>query len=218
MHPRNFVFITLLALCHPQLSGQVLTNALPPAAQQANPSENAGPETQNASFPEDPGQEILPLALPEPAPPNGVPVRWEAQHQSRVGDVWTLDGQVVVHYRDYILRADKVVYHQSTSELDADGHLQVTGGPEDVDIEASHGNMRLDMHTARFFNVTGSIGVRRAGTAIVYSTTNPFLFSGRVSAPNRRGYVSHHGWHDDELPFTATGLAVDFARNQDGKR
>ena len=31
MHPRNFVFITLLALCHPQLSGQMLTNALPPA-------------------------------------------------------------------------------------------------------------------------------------------------------------------------------------------
>ena len=180
MHPRNFVFITLLALCHPQLSGQMLTNALPPAAQEANPSENVGPETQNASLPEDPGQEILPLAQPEPAPPNGVPVRWEAQHQSRVGDVWTLDGQVVVHYRDYILRADKVVYHQSTSELDADGHLGVTGGPEDVDIEASHGDMRLDMHTARFFNVTGSIGVRRAGTAIVYSTINPFLFSGRV--------------------------------------
>lgn len=105
---------------------------------------------------------------------------WEAQRQSRQGDTWTLEGQVVIHYRDYVLRADKIVYHQSTSELDASGHLQVTGGPEDVRIEASHGDMRLDTHTARFFDVTGSAGVRRSGASIVYSTTNPFLFSGRV--------------------------------------
>jgi LPS-assembly protein len=185
MHPRNFVFITLLALCHPQLRGQMLTNALPFAAQQATSSDPTAPRPQESQpqetpLPEDPGQEILPVAQPEPATPSGIPVRWEAQHQSRVGDLWTLTGQVVVHYRDYILRADKVVYHQSTSELDADGHLQVTGGPEDIDLEASNGEMRLDLHTARYFNVTGSIGVRRAGAAIVYSTANPFLFSGRL--------------------------------------
>lgn len=180
MHPRNFVFITLLTLCHPQLRGQMLTNALPPTTPQAAPSDHAGSESNESTLPEDPGQEVLPVAQPEAAPATGTSVRWEAQHQSRVGDIWTLTGQVVVHYRDYILRADKVLYHQSNSELDADGHLQVTGGPEDVDIEASHGDMRLDQHTARFFNVTGSIGVRRAGTAVVYSTANPFLFSGRV--------------------------------------
>jgi LPS-assembly protein len=109
-----------------------------------------------------------------------VPVRWEADRQTRIGDTWTLSGAVVIHYRDYIVRADKVVYHQSTSELEADGNLQVTGGPSDAYIEASHGDMRLDMHTARFYNVNGSIGVRSAGRATVYSTTNPFLFSGRV--------------------------------------
>ena len=31
MRPRNLVFITLMALCHLQLGGQTLTNALPPA-------------------------------------------------------------------------------------------------------------------------------------------------------------------------------------------
>jgi LPS-assembly protein len=180
MHPRNFVFITLLALCHPQLSGQVLTNALPAAAQETHEARNPTLQNQDPSLPDDPGQEILPVATPEPAPPTGVPVRWEAGSQTRVGDLWTLNGEVVVHYRDYILRADKVVYHQSTTELEAEGHLRVTGGPEDASIEASHGDMRLDMHTARFFNVNGSMGVRRAGNAVVYSTTNPFLFSGRV--------------------------------------
>jgi LPS-assembly protein len=133
-----------------------------------------------SSLPDDPSQEILPVAEPEPAPPSGVPVEWEAQSQSRQGDTWTLTGAVVVHYRGYILRADKVVYHQSTTELEADGNLQVTGGPNDVHINASSGQMRLNAHTARYFNVHGSQGVRTLGRSTVYSTTNPFFFSGRV--------------------------------------
>jgi LPS-assembly protein len=103
-----------------------------------------------------------------------------ADRQTWAGRVATLYGVSEFHYRNYILRADKVVYNQATTELQAEGHLQVAGGPEDVLIEATHGDMRLDMHTARFFNVTGSIGVRRSGRTVVYSTTNPFLFSGRV--------------------------------------
>jgi LPS-assembly protein len=120
------------------------------------------------------------VAQPQPAPAAGTPIQWEAERQTRVGDVWTLSGGVVVHYRDYILSADKVTYHQDTSQLEADGHLQVAGGPNDVLINASHGDMRLNMHTARFYNVSGSQGLRRAGHAVVYSTTNPLLFSGRV--------------------------------------
>jgi LPS-assembly protein len=180
MHPRNFVFITLLALCHPLLRGQVLTNALPPADEQSVSTRNPANTSSDASLPDDPGQEVLPVAVPEPAAATGVPVRWEAQTQTRVGDTWTLNGQVVVHYRNYVLHADKVIFHQSTSELEAEGHLQVTGGDEDVYVEASHGDMRLDMHTARFFDVNGSLGVRRSGNQLVYSTTNPFLFTGRV--------------------------------------
>ena len=91
MHPRNFVFITLLALCHLQLRGQMLTNALPPATtvRDSEPNMRSKPET-HAQLPDDPGQEILPVAQPEPAPPTGVPVRWEADRQTRVGDIWTL--------------------------------------------------------------------------------------------------------------------------------
>lgn len=84
------------------------------------------------------------------------------------------------HYRGYVIRADKVVYDRSTTELQADGHIQVTGGPEDVFITAASGNMRLNAHTAKFFDVNGSLGVRRNGRSVVYSTANPFLFSGRV--------------------------------------
>jgi LPS-assembly protein len=194
MRPRHLVFITLLALCHPQLEGQALTNALPQAQQSPSSQSPAGAKTPisdgssadnpGTPLPDDPGQELLPLAQPEAEPAAGVPVQWEAQRQSRAGDIWTLSGDVVVHYRDYILRADKVVYHQSTSELEAEGNLQMAGGPEDAIINAAHGDMRLNMHTARFFNVSGSLGVRRAGRTVVYSTPNPFFFSGRVLLQN----------------------------------
>jgi LPS-assembly protein len=172
----------MMALCHLQISGQALTNATPPAAQQP-----ASPEPPDA-FPDDPGQELLPVAELEPAPASGVPVVWEAKDQSRVGDTWTLTGDVVVHYRDYTLRADKVVYHQSTTELEADGNLQVMGGPNDVFIYASRGDLRLNMHTARFYNVHGSQGVRTLGRTSVYSTNNPFLFTGRVLLQTSEGH------------------------------
>ena len=177
MRPRTLVIITLLAVCHLRGGGQELTNGLPPQQQGIVSGQETGTQS---SLPDDPGQELVPVAQPEPQPATGTPIEWKAESQTRVGDVWTLSGNVEVHYRDYILRADQVVYHQSTSELEADGHLRFSGGPDDVLINASHGDMRLNMHTARFYNVSGSQGVRRAGHTVVYSTTNPLLFSGRV--------------------------------------
>ena len=189
MRPRNLVFITLLALCHLQLAGQALTNALPPP-QQATPSPAAptsiplnldDPTAQLPTpLPDEPGQQILPVSQPEPTPPTGLPVQSDADRQSWANDVLTLIGNVVVHYRDYTLRADKVIYHQSTSQLEAVGHLQVAGGPNDVLINADHGDVWMNIHTARFYNVTGSQGLRNAGRTAVYSTANPFLFSARV--------------------------------------
>ncbi|HVU44689.1 MAG TPA: LPS assembly protein LptD [Terracidiphilus sp.] len=174
MRPRTFVIITLLAAYGLRVGAQGLSSGLPPSQPAADSS-----QTQ-PQLPDDPGQEIVPIAQPEPLPSTGTPIEWQAQQQSRVGDVWTLNGNVVVHYRSYILRADSIVYHQSTSEIEADGHLQLTGGPNDISLTATHGDMRLNMHTARFYNVNGSQGIRRAGRTVVYSTTNPLLFSGRV--------------------------------------
>ncbi len=122
----------------------------------------------------------MPVAKPEPAPESGTPVEWEAKRQEWAGDTLTLIGTVVVHYRDYVLRADSVVYNRKTTELEADGNLQLSGGPDDVLINATHGDMRLNMHTARFYNVSGSQGVRTLGHTVVYSTTTPLLFQGRV--------------------------------------
>ena len=180
MRPRTFVFITMMVLCHWKLSAQVLTNALPPSQKGARPSQIQNPSSSSAALPDDPGQEALPVAQPEPVPQTGVPVSWKADRETWAGHIVTLYGVEDFHYRDYVLRADKVVFNQETSELEAEGHIQMSGGVSDIVLTASRGDMRLNMHTARFYDVTGTSGVRRTGRGVVYSTANPFLFSARV--------------------------------------
>jgi LPS-assembly protein len=191
MRPRNLLCITLLAACHLYLGAQapeVLINMAPAGAVPVAQRETGGGESPGLStaadppgyLPNDPGQELVPVAVPEPAPETGTPLEWEAKNQKWAGDTLTLTGDVVVHYRDYVIRADSVTYNRATTEMEADGHLQLTGGPNDVNINASHGDMRLNMHTARFYNVNGSQGVHAMGHTVVYSTPNPLLFSGRV--------------------------------------
>ena len=58
--------------------------------------------------------------------------------------------------------------------------MQVAGGPNDVLIYADHGEMRLNTHTARYFNVHGSQGVRTMAT--------------RKSTPRRAILLYRPGW------------------------
>jgi LPS-assembly protein len=190
MRPRYLVFITLLALCHAIVRGQALTDPAPPFSEHdsaVTAGAATGMQLSQSDLPNDPGQEILPVATPEPAPPTGTPVEWQAQRQQWEGDIVTLTGNVEFHYLDYVLRADKVTYNRKTTEMEAEGHLQLAGGPNDVLINASHGDMRLSMHTARFYDVNGSQGIRSSGRTAIYTTTNPLLFSARVAIQTGEG-------------------------------
>lgn len=179
MRPRNFLFITVVMLCHTFTMGQALTNALPPA-QSGTPAQNKAPAVSPAPLPDDPGQEAMPIAQPEPVPAGGLPVSWKADRQTWAGKVGTLYGVTEFHYRGYVLSADKVVYNRDTTDADVEGNIRLTGGPEDIDITASRGNLRLNQHTARFYDVSGTMGVRSIGRSVVYSTANPFIIRARV--------------------------------------
>jgi LPS-assembly protein len=181
----------LLLLCHPQMQAQLLTNALPalnPSTAPRHAAETASsPAEDPAALPDDPSQQLLPVARPEPLPETGVPVRWEALHQSRAGDDSTLTGEVVLYYKNYVVHADKIVYHQSTAIVEAEGHVQLEGGLSDAVFTASRGEIHIQDHTGRFYDVTGSFGVRRVGKTQIYSTPNPFLFTGRVLVQTGEG-------------------------------
>jgi LPS-assembly protein len=177
MCSRYFWCITLFLLCHEQMHAQLLTNALPaPASAHSAIRE----EAQQNAVPDDPSQQVLPIAKPEPLPATGVPVRWTALQQSHVGDVSTLTGEVVLYYKNYVIHADKIIYHHADSKVEAEGHLQLEGGPNDAVLTATHGEINLQDNTAAFYDVTGTFGVRHMGKTMIYSTPDPFIFTGRI--------------------------------------
>lgn len=122
----------------------------------------------------------MPIAKPEPTPPNGEPISWKADRQTWSENIATLYNVTEFHYRGYVLSADKVVYHRDTTEVEADGHLHMEGGPNDLVLNASRGEMQLNTHTGRFYNVTGTLGVRTSERSVVFTSANPFVFTGRV--------------------------------------
>ena len=179
MRPRTFLFITATVLCHTFTMGQALTNALPPA-QSGTQLLNSVPAADPAQLPDDPGQEAMPIAEPQAGQTAGLPVSWKADRQTWAGRIATLYGVTEFRYRGYVLSADKIAYNQDTTEADVEGHIHLTGGPEDIDITAASGTLLLNEHTARFFDVTGTMGVRSMGRTVVYSTANPFIIHARV--------------------------------------
>ncbi len=165
----------LLVLCHPQLWSQAVTKQFPPAFSVARGESNAQPEITTQDLPDDPSLESsLPVAHVVPAAPVGVPVKIEADTQSYVktpkAKIYTLAGHVVIHYKDYVIGADRAIYNQTTSDVVAEGHLQLDGGPDDAHLLASHGTMNLDAHTGHFYDVVGTLGEGR--TAEVKTVTN----------------------------------------------
>src|SRR5271165_4024037 len=166
MRVRIFLFITALMLCHPKLWPQTLTKQFPSAS---------GP----SSLPDAPD---YPIAEVVAAPPAGVPVLLSANQQEKHGEVYSLTGDVNIEYKDYILTADKVSYDRETGDAEADGHVRLQGGRNNELILADHGKLNFELETGRFENVTGSIGRQPSASKrkLVYTTANPFLFTGRV--------------------------------------
>ena len=204
-----FWCITQLWVSHPQLSAQVLTTELPPPPTAATTAAQGtthkthyaslpdAPSTAAASAQDDPAQastvqsspaatagqdqdQDIPLAQPEAQPPTGTPIAWEADEQTKKGNQYTLAGNVMLYYKDYVVHADRITYDTDTGNVDAEGHLLLTGGPDNEHISASHGTMNLTGQTARLYDVDGSIGLRNSGHRAVYASSNPFLITGRM--------------------------------------
>jgi LPS-assembly protein len=145
------------------------------------PSTEPQPEKQPAPDPEPaPSEPVEPgIAVVIPAPPVGVPVHIEADTQTKTGDLYTLDGHILVLYKQYIIHADHGTFDNATAQLTANGHLVVDGGPSDEHLVADHGTMNLEQHTGHFYVVTGTLGVRNVThDRYVFTAPNPFALTG----------------------------------------
>jgi LPS-assembly protein len=187
--------MTLYLLLQPRLWAQAVTTELPPS-QSSQRATAAGVD----GLPDDPSlQSTLPEAHVVPQPAEGVPVKLVAQTQSRqslkTSNLYTLDGDAVIYYRNYIVHADHATYNDGTSEIDAQGHMMIDGGPDDEHFEADHGTINADADTGDFFDVVGTLGVERNPRGrLVFTAPNPFALTGReVQQLGQGKYKVIHG-------------------------
>ncbi len=201
MRVRTVLFITTLLLCHPIVRPQTLTRQFPhpgqsPSAFRGSAEDAAGAAGQSSSssvsssarnsappIPDAPG---IPVArLLDTSPPTD-PVRLQYRRMEKHGDVFTLTGDVTIDYKDYILRADKIVFNRATGDAEAEGHVQLQGGERNELILADHGTVNLNRQTGKFYDVTGSVGREAPGVAKkeVYATSNPFIITARELIKN----------------------------------
>lgn len=109
----------------------------------------------------------------------GEEVTIKAREQEKQGNVYTLRGDVEIDFRNYILRADEIVYNQETGEVEANGKVVLDGGPHDEHITASHATYNVESDSGKFYDVLGSIGTRVRGKSVMLTSPNPFLFHAR---------------------------------------
>ena len=124
----------------------------------------------------------------------GQPIIICAVTQEKAGDTYKLHQRVEIRTRTLVLSADEVSYDNASGEAVVTGHVHLTGGPHDEDVRAARGRYNVRDETGHFEEVEGSIGLQRTAKRMVLTTTNPFLFTGKVvdkTGPDH--YVVHHG-------------------------
>jgi LPS-assembly protein len=140
-----------------------------------------------------PGVVTSQLLAEASAPAASQEVIIRAQQQEKAGDVFHLRGDVEITFRQFTVRADEITYDSSSGEITARGNLRFQGGPHDERLSASHGSYNLQTESGRFYEVVGSTGARFRGRGVILTSSNPFVFSGKMVEKRGNRYIVHDG-------------------------
>ncbi|MGA8274137.1 MAG: putative LPS assembly protein LptD, partial [Candidatus Sulfotelmatobacter sp.] len=168
---RNRFLITALLLCHLLLVPPLVTSQLPPANSSAAPPANAAEKSAPAA--------TTPCARAFAEQSSNQPTICAIQ-QERDGDIYKLHGAVEIYYETYVLKSDEATFNPDTNEATATGHFALDGGPNDDHIRASHGTYNFALETGKFYDVTGTTGLRFRANRVILTSTSPFAFTGKV--------------------------------------
>jgi LPS-assembly protein len=163
MISRTRFLITATFVCHLLLAPKLVTSQLRLTIAGERDSNSAGSLSADPSFVK-----------------RDEDVTIKAVSQEKDGPVYKLKGHVEVHYGTYVLYADEMTYNSDTGEATGEGHLVLDGGPDDEHIESSHGSYSLRSESGKFYNVIGTIGVKRIGGKTVLTSSSPFAFTGKT--------------------------------------
>jgi LPS-assembly protein len=212
---RNRFVITAAVLCHLLLAPPIVTSQLPPVYAAASNAPHAGSAEEKSAMAQTPCARAA-EAQKEKGNVNTIC----AIQQEEEGSVYKLHGAVEIYYASYVLKADEATYNSDTKTASATGHVALDGGPNDDHIRASQGTYNLDLETGRFYDVTGTTGLRFRENRAILTSTAPFAFTGKVvekTAPDH--YLVYDGTITTcELPhpkwqFDAHKVVVDVGGN-----
>jgi LPS-assembly protein len=157
MTSRIRLLITAAVLCHLLLAPRLVTSQLLPAS---SPEKSLPPPLSSAK----PSQQVKISAI----------------HQEKDGEIYKLQGNVEIDDGVFTFHGDQVTYDSDSGNVRAEGHLLLEGGPNHEHIEAARGTYNINSEIGHFENVTGSIGVETAKNRAIFTTSNPFFFTGKV--------------------------------------
>ena len=180
-----FSITTTLVVANPvRAGGQQVTSEAPFSASAQQVSDEASGEPANAAgeYPD-----LEPIADVNPADRVHLttgPGGRETVSPTRM----TVEGGAEIDYRGRVLLADRIDYDRTTGDVTLTGHVVLNDGDDDLRLEASHGEFNIHTQTGKFFDVTGSMGLKHDATGratlaahrAVYENGNPFMFTGRV--------------------------------------
>lgn len=118
-----------------------------------------------------------------------------ADEQEKDQDLYKVRGHVEIRFRNYILHADRAQYDSTTGLVTADGHVVFEGGVHNEHLVGSHATYDVSRDTGKFYDVTGSSGIRIKNKMMFLTSSTPFFFQGRVVeklGPDR--YRVSHGF------------------------
>lgn len=166
-----FITITWCVGWGARLHAEQVSNTAPLASSSAEP------------LPDSPDAVRYPDAKPLPRNPNAPEVEIEADYKKWEHAHFTLDGHVHLTYENRTVNADHAEFDENTGDATLEGHVLITGGENDERISASHATMNLHTATGKFYDVSGSVGLRPVAPGraeMVYANGNPFRFTGRM--------------------------------------
>ena len=209
---RNRFLITAAMLCHLLLVPPLVTSQLPPS-NSSSTTHSGAPAEKSATVPGTPCARAF-------AESSNNRATICAIQQERDGDVYKLRGAVEIYYETYVLKADDATFNSDTNEANASGHFSLDGGPNDDHIRADHGTYNFALETGKFYDVTGTTGLRFRANRVILTSTAPFAFTGKlVEKTSQDHYLVYDGTITTcELPhpnwqFDARKVSVDVGGN-----
>ena len=118
-----------------------------------------------------------------------------ADQQEKNQDIYTVKGHVVIRFGGNTLHADEATYDSTTGVLTAKGHVVFDSAVHNAHLVGTSATYDVSRDTGKFYDVTGSTGMRVKNKTMFLTSSTPFFFTGKVVdklGPDE--YRVHHGY------------------------